>query len=1606
MTKAHKTNLLRNFATITFSVCFFVCFTGSAQNVVAWGSNTQGQINVPASATNVVAVAAGWYQSLALRNDGTVIAWGAISSVPNGATNVVGIAAGVSNNLALKADGTVLCWGDNSWGQTNVPVFQTNVVSIAAGNFHNLALMADSTVVAWGKNANGQTSVPTGLTNVIAVSAGAEHSMALKDDGTVVIWGGFNSPYNSAKSALPSSAINVAAMSAGSTFNVFLYTPGLIYERGSYSASPPPSASNIVAVATGTNFSLALNSSGRLIGWGTIAATNPPPSATNIIAMSVGLAHGLAVRGDGSPHILGSPAFKMLSSAGGNLPLFARVAGNGAIYYQWLANGLPISGATNLQPSVPAVLGNDQVSYQAIASNSYACVTSSVATVTVRSLNLWGYYSDGQTQIPRSVTNPVAMAAGAFHNLAIQGDGSVVAWGKNWNGEASVPANATNAIMVAAGSDHSLVLRGDGSVIAWGNNAYGQTNVPTSATNVVAIAAGWAHSVALRADGTVVAWGNNDYGQVSVSFLASQVISIAAGYYHTLALRADGTVVSWGYQTAVPTAATNVIAVSAGWGHSLALRSDGTIISWGDNTYGQSTIPTSATNVIAVAAGWYDSMALRSNGTVISWGKGCKFPYSVTNTPAGLSSVGSIDAGEDFCAALVQTGIPRFTKSVSVLAADLGGQLFFNPSILGSKPMTYQWMQNGNIMLGQTNSYVLLPNAQLTDSGSYELIASNQFGAVTNAVVTYAVSPATAFHSAIGAWGSDLDGECDIIPGITNPVAMAAGAFHNLAIQGDGSVVAWGKNWKGQTNVPANATNAIMVAAGSDHSLVLRGDGSVIAWGNNAYGQTNIPSSATNVVAIAAGWAHSLALRADGTVVAWGNNDYGQTNPPQYLADVIAIAAGYYHNLALRSDHSLVVWGSQYTVPVSATNIIAISAGWEHSLALKADGTVLAWGDNSYGQCSVPNSLANVTAVKAGYGHSMACLSDGTVVAWGKNYFGVTNVPAGLKNVAGTSCGEDHELAMVGYGPPQIQYDTQTTMAHIGGSGFLKAYLSGTFPLNPQWYHNSSPILNATNNWLLLTNLQSTDAGNYSLIASNSSSSNSGNSIVYVVSPSPYILTSVPVQQNYLVGTPLLLRVNAGGTQPLAYQSQLNGVNMSDYGEISGTASPYLSFNPSTFEDNGLVTMLATNNYGSYTGIVANVAITSVIGWGDNSSGQLQVPGTVTNVVSLAGGGDHNLALLADGTVAAWGDNSYNQDSIPNSTIQIVAVAEGDTHSLALKADGSVIAWGDNSSGQTNVPGTVQNAVAVAAGSRFSQALMPDGTIIQWGANHPMSTAFTNVMLLSTKGMHSVALRADGMVIDTLQGSVSQTNVYSICAGLSDSLVLRSDGTLFAWGKNYYGQTNIPASATNIVAIAAGDDHFVALRADGVLIAWGSTNFSQTQIPILTLSIGMISAGSVHSLAILGQPSHRMANAGDSTVFSAGALANRLSTYQWQFNGVKIPGATNSTLSLTHNYWTNSGIYQVVISNALGSVTSPPMTLSIPPLKLEVTGINTAATNGAFDVQLTGSSGLNPVIIYASTNLLDWQPLFTNPPTTGTIEFTDTPPTFISQKFYQAIEQP
>ena len=105
--------------------------------------------------------------SLVLKSDGTVVAWGydndGETDIPADLTNVVAIGAGLAHNLALKSDGTVAAWGYDNDGETDVPAGLTNVVAVAAGGWHSLALKSDGTVVAWGDDSAGQTDVPAGL---------------------------------------------------------------------------------------------------------------------------------------------------------------------------------------------------------------------------------------------------------------------------------------------------------------------------------------------------------------------------------------------------------------------------------------------------------------------------------------------------------------------------------------------------------------------------------------------------------------------------------------------------------------------------------------------------------------------------------------------------------------------------------------------------------------------------------------------------------------------------------------------------------------------------------------------------------------------------------------------------------------------------------------------------------------------------------------------------------------------------------------------------------------------------------------------------------------------------------------------------------------------------------------------------------------------------------------------------------------------------------------------------------------------------------------------------------------------------------------------------
>jgi alpha-tubulin suppressor-like RCC1 family protein len=166
-----------------------------------------------------MAISAGLNHSLALRSNGTVVAWGLYGGtatvpfgVPVGLTNVTAIAAGGSHDVALLADGHVLALGDNSWGQTNVPAGLSDVVAIAAGGSHSLALTRDGTLVTWGATYCHLTDIPTNLTNILAIAAGGEQSVVLRGDGTMVAWGQYNGQFDV---FVPGGLGHVSAVAAG-----------------------------------------------------------------------------------------------------------------------------------------------------------------------------------------------------------------------------------------------------------------------------------------------------------------------------------------------------------------------------------------------------------------------------------------------------------------------------------------------------------------------------------------------------------------------------------------------------------------------------------------------------------------------------------------------------------------------------------------------------------------------------------------------------------------------------------------------------------------------------------------------------------------------------------------------------------------------------------------------------------------------------------------------------------------------------------------------------------------------------------------------------------------------------------------------------------------------------------------------------------------------------------------------------------------------------------------------------------------------------------------------------------------------------------------------
>ncbi|MFC4301973.1 S-layer homology domain-containing protein [Cohnella boryungensis] len=273
----------------------------------------------------------------------------------------------------------------------------------------------------------------------------------------------------------------------------------------------------------------------------------------------------------------------------------------------------------------------------------------------------------------------------------------------------------------------------------------------------------------------------------------------------------------------------------------------------------------------------------------------------------------------------------------------------------------------------------------------------------------------------------------------------------------------------------------------------------------------------------------------------------------------------------------------------------------------------------------------------------------------------------------------------------------------------------------------------------------------------------------------------------------------------------------------------------------------------------------TVVAWGGNNQSQSTVPAGLADVVSIAAGFEHSLALKADGTVVAWGYNVDGRSTVPAGLVDAVSIAAGSEHSLALKADGTVVAWGDNDIGQITVPGGLADVISIAAGAYHSLALRSDGTVVAWGGinnsgERSVPAGLADVVSIAAGHVHSLALKADGTVVawghngngrSTVPAGL--TDVVSIAAGNDFSLALKADGTAVAWGGNDNGQSTVPGGLADVMSIAVGTTHSLALQSDGTIIAWGRNHSGQTTIPAaqsLPVKGNRITAGLFYSLAL------------------------------------------------------------------------------------------------------------------------------------------------------------
>lgn len=1427
---------LSNFTQITSKTSAHAAITSSG-SLYIWGINNVGQLgtgttlnrNVPRLLDNNswTKISMGIDHTLGIRSN-SMYAWGGnagyqlgIDVTANRSSPVqigtsyaevtisswLQVSAGNSFSLAIDSNYKLYGWGLNNAGQLGIVTESFSWTQIDAGQLFAGAIRQDGTLWFWGTNLNGNlgtilgrsspTQIGTSSWTQVSVTKNLTNAAAaIRSDGALFMWGN---------------------NSAGQLGDITTITKSSPVQIGSSSWSQ---------VSVGDSHTLAIDATGRLFGWGLATALNSSTAPFSWTMVSENTSSVVAVRSDGllftwglnssgqlgdnttitksSPTQIGASSWTT-ASAGTNHVLAIT---SDYRLFAWGGNAAnQLGDNSTVSKSSPVQVVNPSVSWTSVsAANSF-----SMGITSTNSLYVWGLGTSGQLGTLTEILSWNTLSAGSSNSLAVRNNGRLYGWGLNTGYQLgdgssitkSSPVQVAGTLsysQVSAGVNHTLAITNTGALYGWGVATTGATGNygEVYSWNMVANSAD--NSFFIRSDGSLWVTGPNTNGILGLNDTVTRSSPVQVGTS------------SWTFISA-----KSVV---------LGITADYKLFSWGENSGGQSgdgtTISKSSPvqigigfSWIQVAAGGNYSLAIRSDNTLWSFGYNFQGQLGFNDiinrsnpTQVGTSSWIAVAAGGASMAI-------RSDNTLWTWGLNNFGQLGINVNTDRSSPVQVTTPGTGPwLAIAANNDYNLaVSGAGLgTPYSVYFIGGLNLQGQAGLNSTSSSLSLPTLTRA--GAAGSSYIQVC------TN--GTASQFYSNQALTSDGKIWAWGYNGTGQlgdgTSLAGAKSSPVLVSGSTSWSQLpkqnaesssfgIRNDGTLYGWGYAAYYVTynaapiqvsnpiqiggnirwanyNSPIYAINSEAgqgswtsVAAGNSFSLGIK-NNKLYTWGQNNLGQTGN---------------NNTAINPILSPTQLGTSDWSIVSASELNNFAA------AIASDGKLFMWGVNTSGQLGLTNINANGdtvnrsspvqvgtsswASVSAGASHTLAIRSDNTLWSWGTNTNrqlgdGLTisrssPIQIGTSSWSVVSAGFDHSMA--------IRID-----------GTLWAWGSNTL--------GQMGLATAAFSWIQVANTGLT-------------------------------------------------------THAIRSDGLLFGWGLNTSGEIGDNSI----IDKSSPVQIGTKTWKKVYNFttaiGNFATVVAIDDVDNLFAWGSNVSGNLGDNTTINKsspvAVTTSGTGSWTQAFVGAATVAiqnngtlwGWGNGAFIGDNTTISKSNPVQIGSsswsmvgGALSSIAaIDSVGRLFTWGNQSVSGSGSLGTNDlinrsspTLLAGAAGT-FSWIFVSSG-----GANHIM--AITNGGEMYGMGLNTQGQLGNNTVVNRSTATqVTGSTIWSkVSCGFSFTLASASDGSIWGWGNNDWGQAtyNVTPTAANRsspvlvisgspAVLSTGQYNTALIYPNGLLFNWG-----------------------------------------------------------------------------------------------------------------------------------------------------------------------------------------